>query len=105
MQGRALAGLLDVHIAAARDPALLPTASAIIAKLTILAERYFAGGNVLGVRTSFEAHVHYALSQSLILLAALEGSEPAALAERSAVSITEASDLLFHPCQTRELVA
>ncbi|MGH6782132.1 MAG: TetR/AcrR family transcriptional regulator [Sphingomonadaceae bacterium] len=95
MQGRALAGLLDVHIAAARDPALQPTASAIIAKLTILATQYFADENVLGVRTPFEAHVHYALSQTLILLAVHQHVETETLFVRSAARIAEMSAILF----------
>lgn len=95
MQGRALTGLIDLHIAAARDPTLLPIASAIIAKLTELAARYFAAPNALGVSTSFEAHIHHATSQSLILFAALEGVEPEALIARSSARIACLCGLLF----------
>ena len=97
MYGRALTGLLDVHIAAARDATLLPVASAIIAKLTVLATRYFADANTLGVRTPFEAHIHYALSQSSILFAALQEVEPAPLIKQAADDITLLSGQLFSP--------
>ena len=102
MQGRALTGLLDVHIAAARDEALLPVASAIIAKLTVLATRYFADANALGVRTPFEAHIHYAISQSSILFAALQGAEPAALIGRAAGDIEKFSSRLFSSADEKE---
>ncbi len=103
MQGRALTGLLDVHIAAARDETLLPAAAAIIAKLTVLATRYFTDDNTLGVRTPFEAHVHYALSQVSILFAALQGTKPASLAQRASEDIDRFSRQLFSPAEEKEI--
>ena len=63
-----LAGLLDLNLAAARDQALVPVAASVIAAHTKLGAEYLVYDNKLGVRTFFEAHLSYVVSQSMIML-------------------------------------